>query len=97
MRNQSWSPRDSKSKSLAQKVTALSVVGLVGAVGFVVPVGAANSTVVPHSTRAGVANHAVKKAAKVVKVTFKGSYSGTIGLLWSSSGVQATSVKGSGA
>ncbi len=97
MRNQSWSPMDLKAKSFAQKVATLSVVGLVGAVSFAVPAGAANSTVVHHSTHVAVANHAAKKAPKVTKVTFKGSYSGTIGLLWSSSGVQATSVKGSGA
>ena len=102
MRNQSWSPMDLKAKSFGQKVAALSVVGLVGAVSFAVPVGAANSTVAHHSTHGVVANHAAKKAVKKVvtkaaKVAFKGTYSGTIGLLWSSSGVQATSVKGSGA
>src|SRR5271169_2674709 len=38
--------------------------------------------------------HVVK--AKTKKVAFKGSYSGTIALLWSTTGVSATSVQGTG-
>jgi hypothetical protein len=43
-----------------------------------------------------LASHAAKTTTKIVHVAFKGSYSGTIGLLWSSSGVKATSVTGTG-
>jgi hypothetical protein len=45
----------------------------------------------------GQRGHAlVARAAKTKKVAFKGSFSGTIALLWSSTGVTATAVKGSG-
>jgi hypothetical protein len=43
-----------------------------------------------HATNATLTAHATKKLA------FKGSYHGTIGLLWSSTGVSATSVSGHG-
>jgi hypothetical protein len=37
-----------------------------------------------------------KKVVKITHVAFKGSYTGTMALLWSSTGVQATSVVGHG-
>jgi hypothetical protein len=40
--------------------------------------------------------HATTVALKVKKLAFKGSYTGTISLLWSSTGVTATSVVGHG-
>jgi hypothetical protein len=45
-----------------------------------------------------LASHAVatKKVIKTTHVAFKGTYTGTIALLWSSSGVTATSVAGHG-
>jgi len=93
MRNQSRSPRVENKTSIARKAAAVGAVGLVGALGLVVPAGAVATSPSTHSTHAVVTQHAVKK---VVKVAFRGSYSGTIALLWSSSGVQATSVKGHG-
>ena len=48
-------------------------------------------------TSPGQRSHAlVAHAVKTKKQTFKGSYSGTIALLWSSTGVTATSVEGTG-
>lgn len=93
MRNLSRSPRDESKGSAARKVVAIGAVGLVGVFGVVVPAGAVHRSSLPPSAQVTVASHAVKKA---VKVPFKGSYSGTIALLWSSSGVEATSVTGHG-
>jgi len=42
------------------------------------------------------ASHPVVFAHVIKKIAFKGSYHGTIGLLWSSTGVTATSVTGHG-
>ena len=48
-----------------------------------------------HQSTATVAAHAT--APKIVKVSFKGTYKGTIAMLWSSTGVKATAVTGTGA
>jgi hypothetical protein len=49
---------------------------------------------VPAGAHSSLAAHAAK--AKTKKLAFKGSYTGTIGLLWASTGVTATSVVGHG-
>lgn len=49
------------------------------------------------TTRANASTHHLTAlATKTVKVAFKGSYTGTIGLLWSSTGVTVTGLHGSG-
>jgi hypothetical protein len=78
--------------TLSRSLLAVGVIGLLATTGLSSTAGALSSQrVLPASN---VASHAVK--AKIVHVAFKGSYTGTIGLLWSSTGVQATSVKGTG-
>ncbi|MHB1088122.1 MAG: hypothetical protein ACYC19_05085 [Acidimicrobiales bacterium] len=87
------SPRIEYKGSAARKALAIGAVGLMGTFISVAPVGAANTPTHASSGHALVAGHVAKK---VVKVAFRGSYSGTIALLWSSSGVEATSVTGHG-
>ncbi len=67
-------------------VLALSGVTAAGAATTISP--ATHHAVVAHALRA--------KAVKVRKVTFKGTYKGTIAMLWSASSVKATSVHGTG-
>ena len=62
----------------------------VSAMGYAPSVGA--TTI--HQSTTSVAAHAVKP--KIVKVVFKGTYKGTIAMLWSSTGVKATAVTGTG-
>lgn len=78
----------------ARGVMAIGAVGLVATLGLVAPSGAA--TVKPLSPVANVSlsSHATKTV--VTHVPFKGTYTWTIALLWSSTGVQATSVSGTG-
>jgi hypothetical protein len=82
--------------SIARKVVTIGAIGLVGTLGVAIPAGAVNL----NSTQAHVtlAAHAAttKKVTKITHVAFKGTYSGTIALLWSSTGVTATSVAGHG-
>jgi len=70
----------------------------VGALGLVATVGMSSTSgaVSTHPTVPTAHVALTKHAVKVVHIAFKGTYSGTIGLLWSSTGVQATSVKGTG-
>ncbi len=93
MRNLSRSPRIENKGSATRKAMAIGAVGLIGTFMAVGPVGAAGTSVHSTSSHASLSSH----AAKVVKVAFKGTYSGTIALLWSSTGVEATSVTGHGA
>ncbi|MBW4078151.1 MAG: hypothetical protein HIU84_06520 [Acidobacteria bacterium] len=72
---------------------AIGAVGLMGTFMAVAPVGATNSLSHSPSGHTALTSHAAKK---IVRVAFKGTYSGTIALLWSSSGVEATSVSGHG-
>ncbi len=67
-------------------VSALAV----SAVGVATSAGA---TTLHHSTSGSTA-HVVKP--KIVKVAFRGTYKGTIAMLWSSTGVKATAVTGAG-
>ncbi len=77
-------------------MVTIGAIGLVSTLGVAIPAGAVNLS----STQAHVtlAAHAAttKKVTKITHVAFKGAYSGTIALLWSSTGVTATSVAGHG-
>jgi hypothetical protein len=61
-----------------------------------VPAGALTSTTAPNGHLTLTSQTATKKVTKITHVAFKGTYAGTIALLWSSSGVTATSVAGKG-
>jgi hypothetical protein len=82
--------------SVARKMITIGAIGLVSTLGVAIPAGAVNLS----STQAHVtlSTHAAttKKVTKITHVAFKGAYSGTIALLWSSTGVTATSVAGHG-
>jgi hypothetical protein len=82
--------------STARKLVAMGTVGLVAALGVAVPAGAVIAT--RPAAHVSLASHAAKtkKVIKITHVAFKGTYSGTIALLWSSTGVSATSVAGHG-
>ena len=74
---------------------AVGTIGLLATIGMSSPSGAVlTPSVAP--AHVVVASHAAKSSTKIVHVAFKGSYTGTIGLLWSSTGVQATAVRGTG-
>ena len=75
-------------------ISAPVLVGVltVSAMGIAPSVGA--TTI--HQSTASVAAHAVKPKPKIVRVAFKGAYKGTIAMLWSSTGVKATAVTGTG-
>jgi hypothetical protein len=81
---------------MARKVLTLGAIGLVSTFGVAIPAGA----VTHGATQARVtsSSHAAttKKVTKITHVAFKGAYAGTIALLWSSTGVTATSVAGHG-
>ncbi len=68
----------------------------VGTLSTLVVSGAAVASQAAVSTSGARAHALVAHVVKTKKVAFKGSYSGTIALLWSSTGVSATSVNGTG-
>jgi len=76
--------------STFKNFTAIATVGAVSLMGAGIASAATTSGPVP--------SHHVLAAhvLKTKKVAFKGSFSGTIALLWSSTGVQATAVTGHG-
>jgi len=80
----------------ARKLVAMGTLGLVATLGIASPAGAVHATApAAHATLASHAT-ATKKVTKITHVAFKGTYTGTMALLWSSTGVQATSVSGHG-
>jgi hypothetical protein len=82
--------------STARKLVAMGTIGLVATLGVAVPAGAVIAT--KPAVKVSLASHAAttKKVIKITHVAFKGTYTGTIALLWSSTGVTATSVSGHG-
>jgi hypothetical protein len=82
--------------STARKLVAMGTIGLVATLGVAVPAGAVIAT--KPAAKVALASHAAttKKVIKITHVAFKGTYTGTIALLWSSTGVTATSVTGHG-
>jgi hypothetical protein len=90
------SPRSGSEVTMGRKAVAVGAIGLLAALGVAAPSGAASVKPVAPVAHTALADHVAKKVTKITHVAFKGSYKGTIGLLWSSSGVQATSVSGSG-
>jgi hypothetical protein len=82
--------------SIARKVLTLGAIGLVSTFGVAIPAGAVTHGAT--QARVTLSSHAAttKKVTKITHVAFKGAYAGTIALLWSSTGVTATSVAGHG-
>jgi hypothetical protein len=82
--------------STARKLVAMGTIGLVATLGVAVPAGAVIAT--KPTANVSLSSHAAttKKVIKITHVAFKGTYTGTIALLWSSTGVTATSVAGHG-
>lgn len=94
MRNLKNSFKSVTQVSTTRKVIAMGTLALVTTLGAAIPAGAVSSNA---AGRASLASHvATKKVTKITHVTFKGTYTGTMALLWSSTGVQATSVNGHG-
>jgi hypothetical protein len=79
-----------------RKAIAIGSIGLVTLLGVALPAGAV--TAKPSAAHTSLVSHAAttKKVIKITHVAFKGAYSGTMALLWSSTGVTATSVTGHG-
>src|SRR5580698_10318430 len=98
MRIRQSSHSTSTAKSTGRKMLAVGAIGLVTTLGIAIPADAVSAT-----TRAPAhyffVNHAAttEKVTKTTHVSFKGTYSGTMALLWSSTGVTASSVTGHGA
>jgi hypothetical protein len=79
--------------SSARKLIAMGAIALVTTLGVAIPAGAVSRPV----THVTLTSHAAtKRVVKITHVAFKGTYTGTIALLWSSTGVTATSVAGRG-
>jgi len=75
-----------------KKFLAVGVTGLMSLSGVGVATAATSTAPQAPSSHQTLSTHAVK----VHKVHFKGTYKGTIAMLWSSSSVQATAVRGTG-
>ncbi len=79
--------------NVRRESTLIGATILVGALGFA---GVAGAATAPAHARPSGAEHAQVAKPKTKKVAFKGSYSGTIAMLWSSSSVSVTSLSGTG-
>jgi hypothetical protein len=84
--------------STTRKVIAFGAIGLITTLGAAIPAGAVTSAKVAPAAHVSLTSHttATKRVTKITHVTFKGTYSGTMALLWSSTGVTASSVTGHG-
>ncbi len=97
MRIRQSSHSTSTSTSTGRKMLAVGAIGLVTTLGIAIPAGAVNATQAP-TTHESLVSHATatKRVTTIKHVAFKGTYTGTIALLWTSTGVTATSVAGHG-
>jgi hypothetical protein len=84
--------------STARKFIAVGAIGLIATMGVALPAGAVSAKTVAPVRHSTLVSHAAKtkRVTKVTHVAFSGKYAGNIALLWSSTGVQATSVTGTG-
>lgn len=89
-------PRSGSEVAIGRKAIAVGAIGLLATMGMAIPSGAASVKPLAPVAHTALADHATKRVTKITHVAFHGTYSGTIGLLWSSSGVKATSVSGKG-
>jgi len=81
-----------KEVSTARKFIAFGAIGLVTTLGVAIPAGAVTSSNATPAAHVSL----MSRTTKITHVTFKGTYSGTMALLWSSIGVTASSVIGHG-
>jgi len=78
--------------STVRKAIAFGAIGLVTTLGVAVPAGAVTSSNVTPAAHVTL----MSRTTTIKHVTFKGTYSGKMALLWTSSGVTASSVAGHG-
>ena len=78
--------------STVRNVIAFGAIGLVTTLGVAVPAGAVTSSNVTPAAHVTL----MSRTTTIKHVTFKGTYSGKMALLWTSSGVTASSVAGHG-
>lgn len=78
--------------SAVRKFIAIGAIGLVTTLGVAIPAGAVTASTTTPAAQVSLMSHIFK----ITHVTFKGTYSGTMALLWSSTGVTASSVTGHG-
>lgn len=98
MRIRTLTPGNGSQVRVARKAITVGAIGLVATLGMTIPAGAVSAKPAGPATHVSLVSHAAKtkRVVKVTHVAFKGTYTGTIALLWSSTGVQATSVTGHG-
>jgi len=82
--------------STARKFITIGAIGLVGTLGVAIPAGAVTTTAPQARVTLNSRAATTKKVTTIKHVAFKAAYTGTIALLWSSTGVSATSVAGHG-
>jgi hypothetical protein len=84
--------------SAVRRIFTFGAIGLVTTLGVTLPAGAVTAKPLGAVAHTSLTSHAAatKKVVKISHVAFKGTYSGTMALLWSSTGVSATSVTGHG-
>jgi hypothetical protein len=96
MRNLKSSLKVITEVSVGRKAIAIGALSLVTALGVALPAGAVAANASKHTTHVDLTSLVARKVTKTTHVAFKGTYSGTMALLWSSTGVQATSITGHG-
>jgi hypothetical protein len=95
IRTSSHAPRTDV--SAVRKVIVLTAIGLVTTLGVTLPAGAVTASPLNIAAHTSLSSHVTTtKVIKIKHVAFKGTYSGTMALLWSSTGVTASSVVGHG-
>jgi hypothetical protein len=95
IRTSSHAPRTDV--SAVRKVIVLTAIGLVTTLGVTLPAGAVTARPLNIAAHTSLSSHVTTtKVIKIKHVAFKGTYSGTMALLWSSTGVTASSVVGHG-
>lgn len=99
MRNRQGSKTTRTDASTGRKAIAMGAIALVTSLGVALPAGAVTAKPVSASSHVSLSSRAAatKRVIKIKHVAFKGTYSGSLALLWSSTGVTATSVTGHGA
>ena len=98
MRNRTNSAGTKCEASSVRRAITIGAIGLVTTLGVTLPAGAVTVKPLSAAVHTSLTSHAAttKKVVKITHVAFKGTYSGTMALLWSSTGVTATSVTGHG-
>ena len=98
MRIRQSSHSTSTSTSTGRKMLAVGAIGLVTTLGIAIPAGAVSAITKAPTAHESLISHVTttKRVTTIKHVSFKGTYSGTMALLWTSTGVTASSVSGHG-